>query len=64
MIRPIKKIASAYFQPLLFFLGKHGFFDHPRLDRNTCEAFKPKPNIAVEFAFSLNTDRRETLSWS
>lgn len=43
----------AYFQPLFFLLGKHTFFDHPRLNRNTRKAFKPKPHVAVEFAFRL-----------
>jgi hypothetical protein len=43
----------AYFQPLLFLLGKHSFFDHPRLNRNTRKAFKPKPHVTVKFAFRL-----------
>lgn len=49
----------AYLQPFLLFLGQHVIFDHFGLDRHTGEAFEPQPDVAVEFAFGLDSPHSE-----
>lgn len=51
---PEDMLKKTDFQPLLLFLGKHAFLDHPCLDGYTSQALKTEPDITIELATSLS----------